>query len=157
MTFRALSAFLLTALISPFAVAAEESSGFTSMEKAVFEVINKARTQHGKAPLIWNEKIQLACRQHSRQTAQGKRPLGHDDFDERLKNLAISFQSAGENVASNRGHDDPVAHAVKGWLKSPGHRANLLGDFTLTGVGIARDKEGRFYFTQIFLKTTPPL
>jgi uncharacterized protein YkwD len=39
---------------------------------------------------------------------------------------------------------------VDGWLKSPGHKRNIEGDFTLTGIGIASDKQGNIYFTQIF-------
>jgi uncharacterized protein YkwD len=39
---------------------------------------------------------------------------------------------------------------VNGWLKSPGHKKNIEGNFVLTGIGYARSKKGDIYFTQIF-------
>jgi len=39
---------------------------------------------------------------------------------------------------------------VDGWLNSPGHKKNIEGNFTLTGIGYARDHKGNIYFTQIF-------
>ncbi len=41
---------------------------------------------------------------------------------------------------------------VDGWLHSPGHRRNIMGDFRLTGIGVAEAANGMIYFTQIFVK-----
>jgi uncharacterized protein YkwD len=41
---------------------------------------------------------------------------------------------------------------VDGWLRSPGHRRNIEGDFRLTGIGVATARNGMVYFTQIFIK-----
>ena len=41
--------------------------------------------------------------------------------------------------------------AVAGWMRSPGHRANLLnGLFRREGIGVAVSADGRVYFTQVF-------
>jgi uncharacterized protein YkwD len=41
---------------------------------------------------------------------------------------------------------------VEGWLNSPGHKRNIEGDFTLTGIGVAKNNKGIIYYTQIFTK-----
>ncbi len=58
---------------------------------------------------------------------------------------------AAENLAVNKGYANPAVQAVQGWRKSPGHHANLIGNFNLTGVGITRSADGTYYFTQIYL------
>ena len=58
-----------------------------------------------------------------------------------------------QNVAVNAGYDDPAAAAVEGWKKSPEHRKNMLGDFNLTGIGVTRGEDDRYFFTQIFIRT----
>jgi uncharacterized protein YkwD len=57
-----------------------------------------------------------------------------------------------ENVGFNVGYANPASKAVEDWLHSPGHLNNIKGDFELTGIGVAKNKRGKYYFTQIFLK-----
>ena len=80
----------------------------------------------------------------------GDVPFSHDGFEERADIMVdAGFLGAGENVAVNSGFADPVGTAVEGWLDSPGHHENIVGDWTHAGVGIATDGE-QFYFTQMF-------
>ena len=51
------------------------------------------------------------------------------------------------------GYSNPGEVAVEGWIKSPGHHKNMIGDYDLTGIGIAQNSEGTYYFNQIFIKT----
>ena len=51
------------------------------------------------------------------------------------------------------GFSNPGEKAVVGWINSPGHHKNIVGDFNLTGIGIAKNNEGKYYFNQIFIKT----
>ena len=63
-----------------------------------------------------------------------------------MKNFGISYRSAGENIA--KGYATPEA-VVKGWMNSPGHRANRLNkSFTHIGVGYV---ENGNYWTQMFI------
>ena len=39
---------------------------------------------------------------------------------------------------------------VEGWRNSPGHYANMIGDFEELGVGVAFTKDSIAYFTQVF-------
>jgi uncharacterized protein YkwD len=41
--------------------------------------------------------------------------------------------------------------AVNGWIKSPGHRKNLVGHFNLCGIGVYKSNSGTVYLTQIFV------
>ena len=55
-----------------------------------------------------------------------------------MRSCAMGILSAGE--------------VVNMWLNSPGHKRNIEGNFTLTGIGIAEADNGYLYFTQIFLR-----
>lgn len=91
------------------------------------------------------------ARQHSEAMAQAG-GLSHDGFSQRVAAIrqTLPLRSAAENVAFNSGFEDPAAQAVEGWKQSPGHRQNMLGDFSQTGIGIAQDAQGQYYFTQLF-------
>ena len=53
-----------------------------------------------------------------------------------MRKFGIRFRTAGENIAA--GYPTPEA-AVKGWMNSSGHRANILSSqFTHIGVGYAK-------------------
>jgi uncharacterized protein YkwD len=86
--------------------------------------------------------------------AKGVAPFSHDGFKSRVKAIGatIPYRQAGENLAVIRGYPDVVAVAVQGWLDSPGHRKTMEGNFNLTGVGVAKNRQGEYYFTQIFIR-----
>lgn len=124
-----------------------------SEEKCIIE-INRVRQQYGLKPLKGWKELSDCARGHSQNMASGKCPFGHDGFNQRADHMwgHASLSSFAENVAYSHNYDDPVAIAVDGWMKSQGHKENILGDFEETGVGIAFDKEGKFYITQLFAK-----
>jgi uncharacterized protein YkwD len=130
----------------------ERTIDIKDLEKSTFDLVNNYRKSKDLPPLKLDPKISDACREHSQDMASGKMKLGHDGFDERVDGLKISYSSAAENVAWNYNHPDPAVEALQDWIKSTGHRKNMEGDFKLTGIGIARDPRGGYYFTQIFIK-----
>jgi uncharacterized protein YkwD len=71
---------------------------------------------------------------------------------DRLRAAGQRYRSAGENIARIETRGDPADRAVSGWLKSAGHRGNILSThFTTTGVGACR--AGRaIYVTQVFVR-----
>lgn len=93
---------------------------------------------------------QLA-REHSQWMAS-RRTMSHRGADGRFRKLQPAGMVAfAENVAYNLNHPDPAQTAVQGWIGSPGHHRNMIGaDYRLTGVGVARAKDGSWYFTQLF-------
>jgi uncharacterized protein YkwD len=120
----------------------------------VHQLINAYRVSIGLPTLTLNETISRQARAHSQNMAGGVTPFSHDGFDGRVSAIAesIELQSAAENVAYNQGYDNPAQTAVDGWLESPGHKANIEGDYSLTGIGVALNTAGEYYFTQIFVK-----
>jgi uncharacterized protein YkwD len=99
--------------------------------------------------------ISAQARLHSQAMADGSASFSHQGFDDRVELISqiLSYRSAAENLAYNQGYSDPVDAAVQGWIKSEGHRRNMVGEFNLTGVGIARNGAGEYYFTQIFIRS----
>jgi uncharacterized protein YkwD len=136
------------------------SSSIIDLEKAVNQQINQYRLSKKLPPLSINPRITQQARIHSENMASGKVKFSHDGFEGRAKAIlsegsanAIPYQSVAENVAYNMGYTDPVRNAVEGWIKSDGHRKNMEGQFNLTGIGIAKNAKGEYYFTQIFVLT----
>ena len=41
--------------------------------------------------------------------------------------------------------------SLSDWLHSQHHRENIEGRFDVTGVGIARSRDGTYFFTQLFV------
>ncbi|BAY10672.1 CAP domain-containing protein [Calothrix sp. NIES-2098] len=125
----------------------------TALEKSVFDKINRYRVSKGLSKLSINATITRQARIHSQNMANGKVPFSHQGFKQRVTSLPIIYSSAGENVAFNQGYNDPASQAVIGWLNSPGHLKNIKGKYNLTGIGVATNKQGEVYLTQIFLQT----
>lgn len=124
-----------------------------AIESTILVHINAYRHQHGLSTLTMNSEISREARIHSLDMANHRMSFGHKDFAKRINKLhaKIKNSNAGaENVAYN--YKD-AADVVKNWLRSPGHKRNIRGNYNLTGIGIARDNRDRIYFTQIFLKT----
>lgn len=120
-----------------------------TMETEILQYVNDDRKQHDLSPLQLNVMESSLALKHSQDMASGKVKFGHDGFNSRAKSIqkSVGAVEVGENVASGPMNAREV---VDGWLNSPGHKKNIEGNFILTGIGYARDKNGNIYFTQIF-------
>lgn len=138
---------------SPVTVA-QNSGSFSALEQSTHAQINQYRKSRNLPPLTLNAQISQQARLHSQAMASGKVPFSHDGFQQRVQVIrkSISYRGAAENVAYNQGFNDPDKQAVEGWLKSPGHYKNIVGQYDLTGIGVAKNAKGEYYFTQIFIK-----
>ena len=122
--------------------------------KNILVYINQYRVEHHLKPLQINHAISEEAKKHSVEMAKHIIPFGHQAFNERIQQLYKQIkqpQAGAENVAYNYKDAQDV---VKNWLTSPGHRKNIAGNYNFTGIGIARDKQGKLYYTQIFLRAT---
>jgi uncharacterized protein YkwD len=128
------------------------ANDIAAIEQNILKKINDHRLSLGKPALALIATISTEVRNHSQNMASGAVPFGHTGFETRVQRIrqTLSCRSAGENVAANWGYSDPATIAVNGWLNSPGHRANIEGNYQLTGVGVAKDSKGGYYFTQLF-------
>lgn len=127
---------------------------FSEMEQRVHELVNQYRQAQNLPPLTVDPRISNQARKHSEAMARGEMTFSHDGFDERIKAIgqSLSYRSAAENLAYNMGYRDPVVRAVEGWIGSPGHQQNMVGGYDLTGIGIAKNAKGEYYYSQIFIK-----
>ncbi|MFT4187665.1 MAG: S-layer homology domain-containing protein [Aeromicrobium sp.] len=63
--------------------------------------------------------------------------------------IPAGWSGAAENIAAGYAY----AEVVEGWINSPGHRANMLGDFTHIGLGYYSGPNGyQNYYTQVFAR-----
>lgn len=140
---------------SPVATPSTKMLNPTTLEKSVHEQVNQYRVSRKLRPLTLDPRITEQARIHSQNMADGKVPFSHNGFDGRVDAIArsISYRGAAENVAYNFGYSDPVRNAVEGWIKSPGHRKNMEGEYNLTGIGVAKNAKGEYYFTQVFIRS----
>jgi uncharacterized protein YkwD len=138
-------------------VALAEPSSLATLEQAIYQQINQYRASRKLTPLKLDPRISQYARIHSERMASETVLFSHAGFEERTQAIgdAIPYQQVAENIAVNKGNPDPVKVAVQGWIKSSGHRQNIEGQFDLTGIGIAKNALGEYYFTQIFLKERP--
>ncbi len=130
-----------------------ESMDLAEIARLTHQEVNKYRASLNLAPLKFNVSISEQATIHSQNMAEQSVEFSHDGFQGRVAALedTIDYRGAAENVAYNMGYKDPVATAVKGWIKSDGHRKNMEGNYNLTGIGVAKNPQGEYYFTQIFI------
>lgn len=124
------------------------------IEAQVHQLINEHRTAQGLAPLVFSPAIAEIARGHSRAMAEQREPFGHGGFDERAEAIrrVVAYRALSENVAWNNHSRSATAEvAARGWIQSSGHRRNLEGPYTVTGIGVVRDARGAFHYTQIFV------
>jgi uncharacterized protein YkwD len=132
-----------------------QSAEIAVMERQLIQRINEIRILHALKPLEQNEDLNRIARGFSfRMNRFGF--FGHydhagNDVADRLRASDIRFALVAENIAKNINFSDPVDTAIDGWMKSDGHRANILtADFRETGVGIWKDGS-IYHLTQVFL------
>lgn len=128
------------------------------LEKQTFALINQKRAEIGLQPLIWSDDVAKIARLHSENMAKfnffSHKGMDGKMVNDRADSLGITKWTAmGENIAYNRGYQNPLEFAVEKWLQSQGHRENLLNKrWKESAIGIAVTDDGTYYFTQVFLK-----
>ncbi|SCF32557.1 Uncharacterized conserved protein YkwD, contains CAP (CSP/antigen 5/PR1) domain [Micromonospora viridifaciens] len=132
------------------ASSAAAPSGISAELRQVVDLVNKERARADCKALAVDDKLMLAAQRHSKDQADHK-TMSHDGSDgsdpgDRLDRVGYAWRAYGENVAWNQ--QTPAA-VMDAWMKSPGHRANILNcSFTEIGVGVARSNGP--YWTQDF-------
>ena len=125
-----------------------------SVENEVAELVNLEREIENLHPLVWDNALGSAARDHSTDMAQ-QNYFSHTSLDGRVFNQRITaagypYSTCGENIAA--GYSSPQA-VMNGWMNSPGHRANILNSaFCDLGVGYAFGSSSAYghYWTQDF-------
>jgi uncharacterized protein YkwD len=128
----------------------ETASPYSAMETEILQLVNQHRASLSLGALTMNDIIFVECRNHSTDMANTD-SMNHIGFNDRANNIFTKFggTNAAENVAFGY---TSASQVVTAWLNSPGHRANIEGDFNYTGISIVKNSKGVNYFTQIFVK-----
>jgi uncharacterized protein YkwD len=129
----------------------------TSIERIAFELINEKRVANGLPPLAWDSDLCRLARQHS-QDMGGRGFFDHETPEglfpkDRARAAGLrGFRVIAENIAYNKGYENPAAFAVERWLRSSGHRANILySPFQYSAIGSYVASDGSVYLTQVFM------
>ncbi|HMG33282.1 MAG TPA: CAP domain-containing protein [Blastocatellia bacterium] len=128
-----------------------------TLEHQCLDEVNHVRERSGLKPLDFDEELLDVARDYSRRMAEEHffshiDPDGHN-VKQRIERASIPWKMVGENLAYSNGYVNPVAASLRGWMDSPGHRANILDrDYSRTAVGVWIGGNGTVYFTEIFLK-----
>ncbi len=158
----------LLALLVPLAASSASAMTITRYEDQILTQANAVRVAKGKAALslnscldsyanAWAKEIAKKRKLVHRSTASLKLIMGKDRCNLRQigENLA-SGQTAGTLVVGYVSHSPSDACLKRGtcsinWMRSQGHRDNLLGtSYRRTGVGAAVDSSGRYYSVQMY-------
>ena len=120
-----------------------------------FKDVNRERVRRGLIPLTRRADLDAVAYLHADDLVVMDK-LSHVSSDgkqleDRLKKMEWTW--AGENLARNKGFDDPAGEAVLGWINSPRHNRNMFRpDFSQSGMAALVDSETGFtYFVQIFI------
>jgi uncharacterized protein YkwD len=127
------------------------SAANASMADDILKLINDYRRKKGLRALAANPVMNAEALKHSENMAARRTSFSHNGFQGRIKRISSSLNgvsNAAENVAMG---STTAKQVVEEWLSSPMHKKNIEGPYSLTGIGVAADKKGVLYFTQIFV------
>ena len=144
-TGRKLSAILLI-LLAAFALALTPALAASAHDESEeIRLTNQARYENGQAGLIENSSLDSVALAWAQQLAANNVLSHNPNYSSQIPS---GWTVAGENVA--RGY--PSAQGVHdAWMASPGHRENILGDYTDIGVALF-DGAGTTWAVQVFAK-----
>jgi uncharacterized protein YkwD len=126
--------------------------------RELLEHHNRIRLEHDLPPLVINPKLTDAAREQvSGMIELGK--IRHKGVDgsspaDRVRRQGVDYINVGENVAAGQ---ETTAEVMGGWMDSPGHRKNILGDFEQMGASRVEDNDGRPYWCVVFATPLPRL
>ena len=125
-------------------------SGQASVESDFTSLVNAERATLGKSTLTVDSHLSTAAYLHSKDMAElgyfNHTSLDGRTFDQRIVTAGYTnFSSLAENIAYASGSPD-AAKVYGMWKNSPGHYANMMGDFTDAGLGVYT-KNGVTYYT----------
>lgn len=131
-----------------------EKAEVPSQVQQVVDLVNAERKKVGLSPLKVNDQLTKMAQvkaedMRDNQYFSHTSPTYGSPFD-MMKEFGVSYSYAGENIAAGQKTAEDV---MKGWMNSPGHRANILSEnFTEIGVGYVQGGAYGTYWVQEFIK-----
>ena len=150
------------------------------LARRIHALINAERAKHGLSPLAWDKALARIAGGHSLDMARRKY-IGHDSpegrgFPQRYRRAGYTCRirvgrttyGGAENIALGNLYDSVTTvngvsyhdwnsseqiagKALAGWMKSPGHRKNILTPhWKREGIGVEVSPDDKVYITQNF-------
>jgi uncharacterized protein YkwD len=102
----------------------------------LIELTNAERRRYGLSPLTIDKSLLDSAR-------------GHCYWMASARSLQHTSAAVAENIAMGQGS---CAEAVRDWMNSPGHRANMLGSYSRIGMAAYQTSDGTIYWCLQFLR-----
>jgi uncharacterized protein YkwD len=119
----------------PEAAEADEELKLLAIEENIIKYTNAQRAKYGLAALKVDRELMESARQHASWMARNQK-------------LVHTRRQVAENIAKGQPHS---LSAVGDWMRSSGHRANILNrSYHLIGAAAYRTPEGTIYWCQQF-------
>jgi hypothetical protein len=135
-----LAAAIAATTLTPGAVALASPG----QEAEFFSLMNSARASAGLAPLASDSALTAYARSHTA-TMIASGTIFHSSG---LGSITTGWTRMGENVGM--GPSPSIIHQA--FMASPGHRANILGDYNYAGIGADTAPDGTIFVTVVFMK-----
>ena len=129
------------------------TASLSAQEQTAGNLLNNDRARYNLAPLTLDPALCRIARIKS-EDMRDNQYFAHTsptygNVRQMLTHFGYSYSAAGENIA----HHATIEKAQAAFLSSPGHRKNIMSSaYTKVGLGIALDKNGFVYLTQIFAR-----
>ena len=108
-----------------------------AIERKVIDKVNEERFRRGLWPLAIDSKLMRSAR-------------GHSAWMTRNRQLQHTSRPVGENIAMGQRN---TSEAVRDWMNSPGHRANILSrHYAHVGAAAYQTDGGTIYWCMQFLE-----
>lgn len=108
--------------------------------------INSTRSSNGLGPLTVDGGLRSHARNHT-QDMMDANQIYHSTSAELKAAAGSGWSKLGENV----GRGGTVSSLHQAFMNSPGHRANILGEYNYVGIGTGT-KDGVLYVTVVFMQ-----
>jgi hypothetical protein len=126
-------------------------------EARFMTLLNEARSQAGRVPLRWDNRLADVAQGRSDEMAQSG-VFGHIAWSilaGRIESKGIAWYYLGETIlhGTPRTPTESADEAMVTWRNSPGHWDLLSSaDFNYVAVGVTRAADGWYYWTALLLK-----
>lgn len=125
------------------ALALVVSACMTKQQQEAFEYVMQSRQAHGLSALNWSERAQDKAQAWADYLAK-KGSLEHSNLLSGLDGIGVRA------VAENVGYAGSIREVHEAFMRSPSHKANILGKYNHLGVGVAKSGS-RVFVVHVFL------
>ena len=125
-------------------------------ERQSFILHNQQRNRHNLRPFCVDADLQRVARAHSKDMIR-RNYFSHTtkgtnrDACDRIENAGYRYRYCGENIAYGSGAKGSPGSIMNAWMKSSGHRSNILnGKYREIGIGTYRGAGDKTMYTADF-------